>query len=115
MKVLLDHNLDRRLKAHLEPLKCTTTFEQGWSELTNGQLLSAAEDSGFDVLLTADSNIPKQQNLAGRTIAIVVVRAADNRRQTHIEMLDLIVSAVTSADSGTIQEVFHPNFKPKDT
>ncbi len=115
MKVLLDHNLDRRLKTHLEPIECATTFEQGWSELTNGELLSAAEGAGFDVLLNADASIPKQQNITGRTISIVVLRAADNRRQTHIEMLDLIVSAVVSIARGTIEEVFHPNYKPKDS
>jgi hypothetical protein len=35
-------------------------------------LLAEAERAGFDVLLTADKNIPYQQNLRGRSIAIVV-------------------------------------------
>jgi hypothetical protein len=41
--------------------------------LTNGELLTAAEEAGFDVLLTTDKNIQYQQNLTGRRIAIVVL------------------------------------------
>jgi uncharacterized protein (DUF433 family) len=39
-------------------------------ELTNGDLLSAAEEAGFDVLLTADKNMSYQQNLSGLRIAL---------------------------------------------
>jgi len=36
-------------------------------------LLKAAEEAGFDVLLTTDKNIRYQQNLKGRRLAIVVL------------------------------------------
>jgi hypothetical protein len=45
----------------------------GWRDLTNGELLSAAEQAGFDLLLTADINLRYQQNLSGRRIAIVAL------------------------------------------
>ncbi|MEO8681367.1 MAG: hypothetical protein ABI665_20120 [Vicinamibacterales bacterium] len=35
--------------------------------------MTAAEHTGFDVFLTTDKNLQYQQNLAGRTIAIVVI------------------------------------------
>jgi len=38
--------------------------------------LNAAEEAGFDILLTTDKNLRYQQNLAGRKIAIVVSRPA---------------------------------------
>jgi hypothetical protein len=45
-----------------------------WSpRLKNGELLSAAEASAFDVLLTCDQNIVYQQNLAQRKLALVVL------------------------------------------
>ena len=50
-----------------------TAHELGWSELSNGALLDAAEQGGFDVLVTTDSNLAYQQNLALRRIAIVVL------------------------------------------
>lgn len=50
-----------------------TAFERGWSTLQNGLLISAAEAAGFEVLVTTDRNLKYQQNLATRTIAIVVI------------------------------------------
>jgi hypothetical protein len=43
----------------------------GWDRLTNGDLLTAPEQGGFDVFVTADRNIRYQQNLAGRQISII--------------------------------------------
>lgn len=51
----------------------TEARECGWATLKNGDLLSVAEQAGFDVLVTADKNIRYQQNLRGRKIAIVVL------------------------------------------
>jgi len=41
--------------------------------LKNGELLTAAETAGFEVLVTADANLRYQQNLSARRIAIVVL------------------------------------------
>jgi len=73
LKILLDHNLPRYLKPLLTPHKVSTARELGWNELKNGLLLAAAEEAGFDLLLTADKNMSYQQNLAGRRIAIRVL------------------------------------------
>jgi len=42
-------------------------------ELSNGDLLSTAEDEGFEVMITTDQNLRYQQNLSDRSIAIVVL------------------------------------------
>jgi len=47
-------------------------FELGWSRLTNGEPLAAAEGK-FDVFVTADRNLRYQQSLAGRKLAVVVL------------------------------------------
>ena len=107
MKILLDHNLDRRLKKHLRGHEVATAFESGWADVQNGELLTLAEDNGFNILLTADANIKKQQNLTGRTISIVVLRAYNNRLSTHLQMLDKIMNAFELVDSGSITEVIH--------
>lgn len=41
--------------------------------MKNGDLLAAAETAGFDVLVTTDRNMPYQQNLNVRKIAVVVL------------------------------------------
>ena len=109
MKILLDHNLDRRLKRYLTDFKVSTTQEQGWSDLSNGQLLSAADTNGFDVLLTADSNIKHQQNLTGRKISILILRAPNNRLKTHSEIIGSVERELAAIRPGAIVEVSHPD------
>jgi hypothetical protein len=50
-----------------------TAYELGWATLKNGELISAAETGQFDVLVTTDKNLRYQQNLSGRSLAIVVL------------------------------------------
>ncbi len=47
--------------------------ERGWEELKNGELLSAAEAAGFQVLVTVDKKLRYQQNLAGRQIGLAIL------------------------------------------
>jgi hypothetical protein len=51
----------------------TRTGQLGWQSLENGKLLTAAEQAGFDVLVTCDQNIRHQQNFTERKIALVVL------------------------------------------
>lgn len=105
MKILLDHNLDRRLKHHLEMFDAATTHEMGWDDVLNGELLTLAEQNGYDVLLTADSKIKYQQNMTGRKVAIVVLRAPNKRLATHVLMMDDVVETVTHVKAGEVVEV----------
>ena len=57
---------------------CTTVQEAGWSGKENGELLALA-DASFDVVVTIDRNLRYQQNLTGRRIALLIVRARSNR------------------------------------
>jgi hypothetical protein len=58
-------------------------------------------------MLTADANIKNQQNLTGRTISILVLRAPNNRLTTHLEMLEDLRSALGEISAGEIREIFH--------
>jgi hypothetical protein len=80
VKILLDECVPRALKqaAHASSHVFRTVQEAGWAGKKNGDLLELAE-KGFDVLITLDTNLRYQQNLAGRRIALIVVRAASNR------------------------------------
>jgi predicted nuclease of predicted toxin-antitoxin system len=80
MKVLLDECAPKQLQSFLvtHGHECRTVQEAGWSGIENGGLLTLA-DSKFDVLVTIDKGIQHQQNMAGRNIAIVIVRGRSNR------------------------------------
>jgi hypothetical protein len=54
MKLLLDECLPRKFKHHLHGHECHTVPEEGWAGKKNGDLLSLAEKSGFEVFLTLD-------------------------------------------------------------
>jgi hypothetical protein len=57
MLVLFDHGTPAPLRAFLKNHSVTRTQDLGWDTLTNGELLQAAEERGFDMLLTTDKNI----------------------------------------------------------
>ena len=65
-----------------------------------------AEQAGFDVFVTADKNMRYQQNLKGRTIAIVVLSTP----QWPVVRLHLgrIAAAVNAAMPGSYVEVEIP-------
>ena len=52
MKILFDHNVPRPLARQLGTHDVKTADEMGWAKLGNGLLLNAAEEAGFDVLIT---------------------------------------------------------------
>ena len=71
--------------------------EAGLAGNKDGQLLSLAEALGFDLFITMDRGIQYQQNLAGRVISILVVRANSNRLSDlllHVEQCLLIMSFI---------------------
>jgi predicted nuclease of predicted toxin-antitoxin system len=113
LKILLDHNLDRRLKHYLTEYETATTQEQNWADVLNGELLTLAEENGFDVLLTADSHIKFQQNLSNRKISILILRAFNNRLTTHAEMTDDIHEALLKIQPSEIVEILHKDVKSK--
>jgi hypothetical protein len=79
MKVLLDECIPRKFKNSLLGHDCRTVQEIGCAGTKNGALLSVAESKGFDVFLTIDKGVEYEQNLAGRNIAILLIRPKSNR------------------------------------
>jgi hypothetical protein len=75
--------------------------------LSNGELLNAAEQARFDLLLTTDRRIRHQQNLSVRRIALVVLTGGTKWTlvQQHV---DRIAAAVASATPGSYVEVEIP-------
>jgi hypothetical protein len=73
MHILFDHGTPRGISRALQGHIVKEARAQGWDTLSNGDLLKAAEEAGFEVLLTTDTNLPHQQNLKGRKLAIVIL------------------------------------------
>jgi len=64
MKILFDQGTPAPLRRHLLGHVVDTAYEQGWSDLTNGNLLDAAEQAGYELLITTDQNLRYQASAA---------------------------------------------------
>jgi hypothetical protein len=107
MLVLFDNGTPRTLARYLIAYHTVTEARaRGWEEFGNGELLTAAEAPGFEVLVTIDKNLRHQQNLAGRRIAIVVLgKARWSLIRPHVPE---ILAAVNAASPGSYTEVEIP-------
>jgi hypothetical protein len=103
VKVLLDENLDHRLRKNLGLNEVFTASYKGWDGFKNGRLLQAAEDDRFDVLVTGDRTLCYEQSLTGRRLAIVVLSSVEWRLLKNY--LPQIVAAIESAVPGSFQAV----------
>jgi len=95
--------LRRRCATCCRVIRCPPHCEGGWSTLTNGEVLAAAEGQGFEVKVTTDTNLKDQQNLASRSIAIVVLGTTSWPRIRAAA--EAVVNAVSAAAPGTYTEV----------
>ena len=106
MRILFDHGTPAPLIPFLTGHNVTKAKDAGWDRLVNGELLKAAEEAGFEVLITTDKNMVTQQNLKGRAIAIIVLGNSQWRVvQRHVRK---IAFAVNAAIPGSYAEVEIP-------
>jgi len=102
VKILLDECLPRDLRKHLVGHDCGTVPEAGLAGMGNGELLKLAERSGWQVLLTMDRGMPYQQNLAGRTISLAIIRAPSNRLPDLLPHVPKILAALPTLKPGEV-------------
>jgi len=108
MRVLLDHCVDIRYKALLIGHDVFHTKEMGWEELSNGKLLAAAEENGFEVFLTVDKNIQHQQNIGKRNLVLVtlgsVYAALDDIAPLAPKVIELLNGEAVPGTSYIVKE-----------
>ena len=72
-----------------------TAFPNDWKQLSDGDLLDLAETEGYEILITNDKNLPFQQPLARRRLAVLVLASADRK----------LTEAMADAISGIIESL----------
>jgi hypothetical protein len=106
VRILFDQGTPAPLRHLLSDHDVSTAYELGWSTLKNGDLLTAAEAQHFEVLVTTDASLKYQQNLAARSIAIVVLSTTSWPR---IKLAaEAIGSAIVASERGSYSEVSVP-------
>jgi len=100
--VLFDQGTPVPLRRVLSAHTVSTAFEMGWAQLSNGELLNAAE-AVVDVLVTTDQNIRHQQALSRRRLAILVLPTTSwPIIQRHVED---IIRALEELRAGEFREL----------
>lgn len=106
MKLLLDECAPKRLKNDFPGHETLTVAEVGLNGVKNGQLLRAAVDNGFDVLITVDQRLRFQQNLTQFNLAVIIM-VAKPCRYPQLKLLAPTVlkalEAMTPGESVVVQ------------
>jgi hypothetical protein len=106
MHILFDQGVPLPLRRYLNAHNVRLAKQEGWENLINGKLLAAAEDAGFDLLITTDKNMSYQQNLSGRKIAVRVLGQQQwPALRPHVS---LVVKALEGVTPGTFAEIEIP-------
>lgn len=106
MKILLDEGVPKVIQQHLASLEISTVEEMGWRGIRNSELLDFMAGR-FDVLVTADKNLPYQQNLAKRQLAAVILPS--NQIPLVVKLLAQIEDAIRQAVPGHSTEIPMPS------
>ena len=101
----MDECVPLKLVRLLSGHEFTTALEKGWGSFKNGRLLALAEPD-FDLFLTCDRNILYQQNLKGRTIAILML--STNHWPTLKAQVNVVQAALDRIEPGQFERVEIP-------
>lgn len=84
---------------------CQTAGYAKLSGLKNGALIAAAEAARFEVLVTTDQEIPRQQNLSTRRISIVILCPTTNRLSDLQPLVPAVLRALDSIAPGQVTRI----------
>ena len=102
MRLLLDENLDWRLRRDLLDHQVESVPLIGWAGIENGELLRKAVEAGFDVLVTMDSNMVHQQNIGQYAISVVAFRAQSYRLANTRPLMPALLALLPNIKPGTV-------------
>ena len=106
MKILLDENLPKQLKADFGPEdEVKTVRDMGWLGKKNGELLSLATANDFEVFITLDKNLKFQQSIYKFPLKFIVLLAVDNKPGTIALFIDKIKALLNSPEIPKISEI----------
>lgn len=84
MKILLDEQIQRRMKKALQgDFQVSTLNDVGWLGYQNGKLRELLNENKFTFLLAADKNLPFQQNLNKADFAVILLDSYANAWRFH--------------------------------
>jgi predicted nuclease of predicted toxin-antitoxin system len=104
VRVLLDGCVPRRFGEALSRHEVQTASKLGWGDLDDGPLLDKMAGH-FDVLVTVDKSLPKQQQLRDRPFAVIVLRAKTNRLADLLPLVPALLHRLEELHPGRSYEL----------
>lgn len=99
MKVLLDEDLDVKLRFRFGPAhEVSTVRELNWLGKKNGELLALMRDNGFEALVTGDQNMPYQQNWRTYPFAVIVLVGHPKRYDIHVKLMPQVLALLAQPE-----------------
>ena len=105
MRILLDENLDWRLKRFLPGHEVESVQLNGWAGVKNGKLLALAAEN-FDAFITMDGNIQFEQNYSKLKLTLIALRAHSNRLADTSPLMPKVLAALPALSPGTLTVIF---------
>ena len=100
MKILLDECLPVDFRHSFPGHDAHSVEWAGLKGKKNGELLRAAEGAGYEVLLTVDHGIPRQQTMLGRKLSIILIRSRTNQLEDLLSLAPAIIKALELIQPG---------------
>ena len=105
MRVLADESVPRRFVRLLVGHDVQTVQQAGWTSLSNGTLLHAAAEAGFQAFVTVDQNMPFQQNVSKLALGIIILVAKSSRFSDLNPLAERTLAEIANIRPATVVRV----------
>ncbi len=105
MRILLDENLlSRKLKQPFLEAghDVQNVDDMGWRGTKDTTLLAIANAEPFDVFVTADKNLPYQQNFQNLTLKVIVLNSKSTRPDRLIPLIIQLIPLLPDLEPGSV-------------
>ncbi len=100
MKILLDESLPTKLSEFFgTEHEVLTVKDMNWLGKKNGELVQLVIENNFEVFVTADRNLPYQQNVKAITFILAILCGLNNRQETYINLIPKLLDLLKSSES----------------
>lgn len=111
MKLLIDECLDVRLRHHFPEHDARTVDYMRWKSIGNGRLIALARQE-FDIFITRDQSIPKQQRITAEEIPIIILYPRSNGLKDLIPLVPQVIEVLPIIMRGQVVRI-RPDSEPE--
>jgi len=105
MIILLDENLlSKKLKQPFlsKGYQVYNVNDMGWRGLKDREILEKAENHPFNIFITADKNLPYQQNLTNSILTVVILNTRSTNPNYLVPLMIKLSELVPSLSKGIV-------------